>query len=86
MSNESKIHIKNIKFLMTEIYSFLNDRALLIMNNIFQKQGNYYCLKEKFTTTYGMAWCKSGTRTPGPKSQGPEVLVPLLHHSIGRRY
>ena len=86
MSNESKIHIKNIKFLMTEIYSFLNDRAPLIMNNIFQKQGNYYCLKEKFTTTYGMAWCKSGTRTPGPKSQGPVVLVPLLHHSIGRRY
>ena len=38
MSNESKIHIKNIKVLMTEIYEFLNYLSLPIMNDIFQKQ------------------------------------------------
>ena len=59
MSNESMI-IKDIKVLMTEIYKFLNDLSR-IMNDIFQKQENYYSLrnprslvsKRKFTTTYG---------------------------------
>ena len=62
MSNESTIHIRNIKILMTEIYKFLNDLSPPIMNDIFQKQENYYSLrnpmslvcKRKFTTTYGI--------------------------------
>ena len=61
MSNESMI-IKDIKVLMTEIYKFLNDLSPRIMNDIFQKQENYYSLrnlrslvsKRKFTTTYGI--------------------------------
>ena len=62
MSNEFKIHIKNITVLMTEIYKFLNDLSLPIMNDIFQEQEDYYSLrkprflvsKQKFTTTYGI--------------------------------
>ena len=62
MSNESTIHIKNIKVLMTEMYKFLNDISPPIMNDIFQKQENYYSLRNpkslvsnrKFTTTYGI--------------------------------
>ena len=38
MSNESTIHIKIKKILMTEIYKFLNDLSPPIMNDIFQKQ------------------------------------------------
>ena len=61
MYNESMI-IKDIKVLMTEIYKFLNDLSPRIMNDIFQKQENYYSLrnprslvsKRKFTTTYGI--------------------------------
>ena len=62
MSNESMI-IKDIKVLMTEIYKFLNDLSPRIMNDIFQKQENYYSLrnpgslvsKRKCTTTSGIA-------------------------------
>ena len=41
ISNESTIHIKSIKVLMTEINKFLNDLSTPIMNDIFQKQENY---------------------------------------------
>ena len=36
MSNESTLHIKNLKVLMTEIYKFVNDLSPLVMNDIFQ--------------------------------------------------
>ena len=47
---------------MSEIYEFLNDLSPSIMNDIFQKQENYYSQrnlrslvsKRKFTTTYGI--------------------------------
>ena len=39
MSNESTIHIKNIKVLMTEMYKFLNDLSPPTMNDIY---GNTY--------------------------------------------
>ena len=35
MSNESTINTKNIKVLMTEIYRFLNDLSLPVINDIF---------------------------------------------------
>ena len=62
MSNESTIHLKNINVLMTEIYNFLNDLSPPTMNDIFQKQENYYSLrnpsslasKRKYTTAYGI--------------------------------
>ena len=62
MPNESTNHIKNVKVLMTEIYKFLNDLSPPIINDIFQKQENYYSLRNprspvfiwKFTTTYGI--------------------------------
>ena len=60
MSNESTIHVKNIKVLLTEIYKFLIDLSPRIMNDIFQKQKNYFSLRNpkslvsKFTTTYGI--------------------------------
>ena len=61
VSNKSTIHIKNMKVLMTEIHTFLNDLSPPIMNDIFQKQENYYSLrnprslvsKQKFTATCG---------------------------------
>ena len=60
MSNESTIHIKNIKVLMTEIHKFLTELLPPTMSDIFQKQGNYYCLDEtlvskwKFIAIYGI--------------------------------
>ena len=47
---------------MTEIYEFLDYLLPPTMNDIFQKQGNYYSLrnlkslgyKRKFTNTYGI--------------------------------
>ena len=62
ISNESPIHMRNIKVLMTEIYKFLNDLSPPIMNDIFQKQESYYSLrnprplisKRKYSTTYGL--------------------------------
>ena len=46
MSNESTIHIKNIKVLMTEIDTFLNDLSPQIMNKIFQKKGRLLLSKK----------------------------------------
>ena len=62
MYNESAIHIKNIKVLMTKKYKVLSDLSPLMTINIFQKQENYYFLrnpkslvsKRKFTTTYSI--------------------------------
>ena len=62
MSNESTIHIENIKVFMTEMYIFLNDLSAPIMHEIFQKQENKYSLRNprflvstrKFATTYGI--------------------------------
>ena len=62
MCNESTIHIKNTKVVMTDIYEFLNYLLPPTKNDIFQKQGNYYSLrnlkslgyKRKFTNTYGI--------------------------------
>ena len=56
MCDEYTIHINNMKVLLTD-KSFTP-----IMNDVFQKQGNYYSLrnprslisKRKFTTTYGI--------------------------------
>ena len=45
MSNESTIYIKNIKVFIIEIYKILNDLSPPIMNDIFQKQENYYYLR-----------------------------------------
>ena len=60
MSNESTVHIRNIKVLMTEIYKFLNDLSPPIMSDIFEKHEDHYSLrnprslasKQKLTTTY----------------------------------
>ena len=60
MANESTIHRKKIKVLMTEIYKFLNGLSPPIMNDIFKK---HYCTlrnlrslvsKCKFSATYGI--------------------------------
>ena len=45
MSNESTVHIRNIKVLMTEIYKFLNDLSPPIMSDIFEKHEDYYSLR-----------------------------------------
>ena len=34
MANESTIHIRNLKFFLTEVYKFLNGLSPLIMNEI----------------------------------------------------
>ena len=36
MKNESTIHIRNLKFVLTEIYKFLNGFSPPIMNEMFQ--------------------------------------------------
>ena len=62
MSNESTVHIRNIKVLMTEIYKFLNDLSPPIMSDIFEKHEDHYSLrnprslasKRKMTTIYGI--------------------------------
>ena len=36
MANESVIHIRNLKFLLTEVYKFLNGLSPPIMNEVFQ--------------------------------------------------
>ena len=43
--NKSTSHIKNIKVFMTEIYKFLNDLSPPIINDILQKQKNYYYIR-----------------------------------------
>ena len=61
MSNESTVHIRNIKVLMTETYKFLNDLSPPIMSDIFEKHEDHYSLrnprslasKRKMTTIYG---------------------------------
>ena len=62
MSNESTVHIRNIKVLMTEIYKFLNDLSLPTMSDIFEKHEDHYSFRNprslasklKMTTIYGI--------------------------------
>ena len=69
MTNESTIHIRNLKFLLTEIYKFLNGLPppplpppTPIMNKVFQTNDNNYDLrnprilasKHKSTIKYGI--------------------------------
>ena len=37
MANESTGHIRNLKFLFTEVYKFLNGLSPPVMNEMFQK-------------------------------------------------
>ena len=62
MANESTIHIRNLKFLLTEVYKFLNGLSPPIMNEVFQTNDNPYDLrnprilasKHKSTIKYGI--------------------------------
>ena len=62
MTNETTIHIPNLKFLVTEIYKFLNDLSPPIMNEVFQINECPYNLrnprtlasKHKSTVRYGL--------------------------------
>ena len=62
MENESIIHIRNLKFPLTEIYKFLNGLSPAIMNEVFQRKDFPYDLrnprildsKQKTTTKYGI--------------------------------
>ena len=36
MANESTVHIRNLKFLVTEVYKFLNGFSSPIINEVFQ--------------------------------------------------
>ena len=61
MANESTIHIRNLKFLLTEVYKFLNGLSPPIMNEVFQTNDCPYDLrnprilasKHKSTVKYG---------------------------------
>ena len=72
MSNESIVHIKNIKGLMIERYKFLNDLSPPIINDIAQKREKYCCLRNPrslvltriCTTTYGMDTISVKFRNP----------------------
>ena len=62
MTNESTIHIRNLKFLLTEVYKFLNGLFPPIMNEVFQTNNCLYDLrnprilasKHKSTIKYGI--------------------------------
>ena len=62
MTNETTIHIPNLKFLVTEIYKFLNGLSPPIMNEVFQINECPYNLrnprtlasKHKSTVRYGL--------------------------------
>ena len=62
MANESTINIRNLKFLLTEVYKFLNGLSPPIMNEVFQTNDNPYDLrnprilasKHKSTIKYGI--------------------------------
>ena len=62
MANENTIHIRNLKFLLTEVYKFLNGLSPPIMNEVFQTNDCPYDLrnprilasKHKSTTKYGI--------------------------------
>ena len=62
MANESTIQIRNLKFLLTEIYKFLNGLSAPIMNAVFQTNDCPYELrnprilasKHKSTMKYGI--------------------------------
>ena len=45
MTNESTIHIRNLKFLLTEVYKFLNGLFPPIMNEVFQTNNCLYDLR-----------------------------------------
>ena len=45
MANESTTHIRNLKFLLTEIYKFLNGLSPTIMNEVFQTNDCPYDLR-----------------------------------------
>ena len=49
MTNETTIHIRNLKFLVTEIYKFLNGLSLPIMNEVFQINECPYNLRKPRT-------------------------------------
>ena len=63
MANESTVHIRNLKFLPTEVYKFLNGLSPPIMNEVFQTNDCPYDLrnprillapKHKSTIKYGI--------------------------------
>ena len=45
MGNKSTIHIRNLKFLPTEVYTFLNGLSLPIMNEVFETNDCAYDLR-----------------------------------------
>ena len=46
MANESTIHTRNLKFLLTEVYKFLNGLSSPIMNEVFQTNDCPYELRD----------------------------------------
>ena len=62
MANKSTIHIRNLKFLLNEVYKFLNGLSPPIMNEVFQTNDCPYDLrnprilasKHKSTIKYGI--------------------------------
>ena len=51
MANESTIHIRNLKFLLTEVYKFLNGFSPSIMNELFRANDCSYDLRNPRTLT-----------------------------------
>ena len=63
MANETTIYIKNLKFLLTEVYKFLNGLSPPIINKVFQTNDCPYdlrnprilSLKQKSTIKHGIS-------------------------------
>ena len=77
MANESIIHIKNLKFLLTEVYKFLNGLSPPIMDKVFQTNNCPYDLRNlKILATKYKSTIKYGINTIAIK--GPQLWQTFL--------
>ena len=78
MANESTIHIRNLKFFLTEVYTFLNGLSPPIMNEVFQTNDCPYDLRNpRIIASKHKSTIKYGTDTIAFK--GPQIWqnIPL---------
>ena len=71
MTNESTIHIRNLKFLLNEVYKFLNGLSPPIMNKVLQTNDCPYDLRNSRILAskhkYTMKYCINTIAFKGPQ-------------------
>ena len=76
-ANESTIHSRNLKFLLIEVYKFLNCLSPPIMNKVFQTDCPYDLRNPRMLTSKHKSTIKYGINTIA--SKGPQIWqkIPL---------